>query len=493
MNPSPLPTPDEMRALYAQGEEAMVALVERLVALIRTLEMRVQSLEDQVAKNSGNSSKPPASDGLVRPPRPAHDRQRGPRRSGGQVGHAGHTLQAVAWPDHLGPHAVPRCARCQRSLRRVPVTGWEKRQVFEVPPVRVEVTEHRAEIKACPACGQLTRADFPAGVEQAVQYGPRLKAQAVYFHHYHFIPLERTAELFGDLYGHPVSDGLVVEASATTAQQVVPVVSQIKTYLAQHPGVTHFDETGVRVGGRWHWLHSASTADLTYYAWHPKRGTKALDAIGLLPALQGTALHDHWSAYFQYPVAHALCNAQHLRELKFVAEQYHQPWATRFSTLLLDIKAAVAKARPQRTSLPPQLVAQFEQRYAQLLRQGRRANPTPPRTPSPKPRGRPKQSPPQNLLDRLHDHQREVLAFMYDFEVPFDNNQAERDLRMTKVKQKISGGFRSQAGAHVFCHLRSYISTVRKNGHSVIDALHAAGLGQPYRPPILCPQPALAG
>ena len=487
-------TREDALAIYHAGPETVVRVLLEMDARIHALEQqvrdltvrldaseqRVKHLEDQLAKNSRNSSKPPSSDGFEKPA-PKSLREKSARPSGGQPGHAGKTLAMIEKPDRTERHRVERCECCDRSLAACPPDGIEKRQVHDLPPLRLIVTEHQAEIKRC-SCGHLNKAAFPEGVNAPVQYGSGVKAAAVYLKNYQFLPYERSCELLGDFFGCPMSEGTLANLIGECHERLEAPVQQIKAQIAQAP-VAQFDESGSRVEKKLWWLHAASTANATYYDIHPKRGTAALEAIGILPDFLGRAIHDFWKPYFGYECAHGLCNAHHLRELIFVHEQHQQAWADAMIDCLLDIKAAVAQSRPTTDHLTKARIRDFEARYQRILDDGHAANPL---SASPahagKKRGRRKKTKPRNLLERLDEHRQEALAFMYDFGVPFDNNLAERDIRMMKVQQKISGMFRSEAGAHAFCRIRSYISTARKNALGALEAIARVFTGDPFVP-----------
>ncbi len=477
-------TRDEILAVYAAGPEAVVALVEQLLARlaqqeqqIAVLTARVSALEARRRKDSHNSSKPPSSDGLAKKTQSL--RQPSGRPSGGQPGHPGSTLRFTPHPDAVVVHTPSTCAGCGASLMGIPESSRERRQIHDLHPLRLTVTEHQACTKVCPHCQTPTPAPFPAGVTQPVQYGPGVKALAVYLQEYQLLPSARTQELLADLFGCSLCEGTLGNALVTCFERLAPVEAAIKGAITG-AGVAHFDETGARVAGKTQWLHQAGTERWTHYAVHAKRGRAAMDAIGILPGFRGTGVHDGWAAYAGYDCRHALCNAHHLRELTYVAELTQQPWAPAMIALLLEIKAAVAAALAAgQGALPAAQRAAFTDRYAALVASGLAANPPP--APTGK-RGRPKQSAAKNLLDRLERQREQVLAFMDDFAVPFDNNLAERDLRMVKVRQKISGCFRTEAGAAAFCRIRGYISTLRKQGVHLLTALQSVFAGQPLLP-----------
>jgi transposase len=483
----------EEPSVNQEGEQLarseLIKLVETLLVRVHELETQVkaqastiQALKDQLAKNSQNSSKPPSSDGLKKQ-RTQSLREKVGRKVGGQAGHPGHTLRLSEHPDQIEVHHLATCPECAHDLSTVVAAAYQKRQVYDIPPVRLEVTEHRAELKVCPQCQKQVRAAFPEGVTQPVQYGELFKAQACYLNTYQLLPMARSCELLGDFYGHQPAPALIQDANHAVAAGSQPAIKAIKQHLCQ-AAVTHHDESGVSVADKTQWLHVSSTATVTHYGVHEKRGQMAMTALDILPNLTGRMVHDHWQPYLAFDNAeHAFCNAHHLRELKFITEQYQQPWAEQMSLLLLTIKAAVAEAAHTTEALPHEQQLAFTQRYDQILQKGFAANP-PPDEPPPVKRGRKKQSPPKNLLDRLDKHKAQTLAFLYDFRVPFDNNLAERDIRMVKVKQKVSGAFRTQDGANAFCTIRSYISTVRKHGRNVISAIYQALAGQPFLPSI---------
>jgi transposase len=446
---------------------------------------RIKQLEGQAAKDSHNSSKPPSSNGFKDPIRKTQSlREKSGKKSGGQPGHVGKTLMMVEHPDQTVLLTPSQCHNCQQDLAFASLSRTERVQKFDVPSIRLEVTEYQVEVKACPCCQAETRADLPDGLTLAsVQYGPNVKTLAVYLACLHLLPLARVCQILSDLFGTTFSEASVLAACKQSALALTAVLQMIKTAL-QKSAVMHNDETGFRVNKKRWWLHVAATCWLTLYLAHPKRGKEAINAMGILPHFQGTSVHDSLVCYLQYLCVHALCNAHYLRELTFIFERFEQLWARDMKVLLLEIKACVQLAREQGlTSLPEATVQDFERRYKELVQTGMDANPPPPK-PTGK-RGKPKKSDALNLLIRLQQYQDMILRFMHDFNVPFDNNRAESDLRMMKLRQKISGCFRTVTNVAIFCDLRSYLSTMQKQGVHLLTALRSAVVGSPLIPPRL--------
>ena len=468
---------DRIAALEQKLVELFLAngrLREDLAAasgVIARLEQDNAELRARLAKNSGNSGKPPSSDGLKKPRREAGSlRGRSGKKSGGQVGHKGAGLKPVARPDKIETHEASECTHCQGALTPSMATGVEKRQVFDIPEPRLEVTEHRAAIYCCAHCRGVTRAAFPEGVTGQTQYGPRLRQMAVYYNVGQLIPEDRVAQMMRDLHGAvSLCSASVVNWVKAQAETIEAVIAHILSRLTTG-GVRHLDETGLRVAGKLHWLHSVSSAAFTHYRVSPTRG----DVPAFLEG--GTIVHDHFKPYYAHMSGvdvHALCGAHHLRELKAIAEIEKEPWAEPMTALVIDLNRMKHEARARgETALVDAALAAALADYRAILAQGLALHEAlPPLIGKPGARGRKARRAGHNLLIRLRDYEADVLRFITNFDVPFTNNEAEQALRMMKVRMKISGCFRTPDGAQVFAKIRSVISTARKHGLNIAHAL----------------------
>lgn len=474
--------PDSIRSYIRYLE----ATIRQQQVRIQQLETRVHELETRLSKNSSNSSKPPSSDGLKRKPKSL--RGKSDKKPGGQQGRVGKGLAQVEHPDAVVIHAPTGCNGCGTSLDAVSGFCAERRQVFEIPQPRIEITEHQALEKKCPYCGESTRALFPENIRGPVQYGDRVRALVAYFSHEHFIPVDRVCEIFEDIFGVALSPGTCANVDKHLFANLESFEAGLKTHLLA-ARVLHFDETGMRCEKKLHWVHVASSEMATLYTIHAKRGQEAMEAAGILPRYQGIAVHDHWFPYFCFQqLTHGLCNAHHLRELVFVHEQEGEEWAKRMFELLIETNKEVEKHAAQGV-LCPETLMQIEQSYQQILIEGFAYHALLPPLPTGK-RGKQKQRDGKNLLDRLNEKRDCVLRFARDFSVPFTNNQGERDIRMVKLKQKIAGCFRAFNGGQIFCRIRSYISTARKQGWNIWGALADAVRGSPRL--LANDQPAIA-
>jgi len=464
-----------------QHQQALLAqqnvVIQQHGEQMSRLSEQLKALRDRPSKDSHNSHLPPSSDRFVRKPKSL--RTKSEKKSGGQPGHPGSSLQFCSVPDEIIELPVGECESCQHDLHAVAACGRERRQVVDLPSPRVLVQEYRAEQKQCPACQHITIAPFPAGVQAPIQYGPQVAATAVYLVEQQLLPLARACEVMSDLLAVQMSEGTVAALIQRCAGQLASVEQQIKEALIQSE-VIHQDETGLSVAGKRYWMHVTCTPTLTHYHVDASRGQPALEAIGILPSFAGISIHDGWGSYFLYGCEHAACLVHLLRELVFLQEQGIL-WAGELKSLLLDMKDATDQARQLgKRALDAQEVVDWEAQFLRLLDEGDQAHPR--ATAPPGQRGRCKQSAARNLLDRLRKQQKAVLTFLEDLRVDFDNNLAERDLRMVKVQQKVSGCFRSEAFAQAFARIRGYLSTLRKQGLPLLSALQATLAGHPVLP-----------
>ncbi len=465
---------DLIRALFDLHMQAALQL-QTTSGIVHSLTTRIKELEDQLSKTSRNSSKPPSSDGLKKT---KSQRQSSGKPVGGQPGHKGTTLERTEQPDHVIQHPLPQnCTACNAALPTDEAEVWLRAQVIDLPPVRAEVTEHQTLRLRC-QCGQQHTSQMPDTVgEAAVQYGPHIRAQGVYLTHGQLLPVARAAQMLHELYQVKVSPATVLQWSDQAQAEVAPSVHNIALAIGQ-ASVVHADESGLRVGAKLQWLHTVVTEDLTWYGVHAKRGMEAIEYHDVLTHFNGVLVHDCWAPYWQLECEHALCNAHLLRELAFAHESTGQVWAKTLMNVLLACNRAVDRSAQEQAALSPQTIAESTAQYEVALAQGLEQNPEQIKPTGKK--GRAKQSKTYNLLKRLKDRQSEVLLFMNKPGVPFTNNLAERAIRMPKVKQKISGCFRTDAGAQAFCTIRSYLDTARKQGTQMLEALRSAFLGKPF-------------
>jgi transposase len=428
----------------------------------------IKELRERVNKNSRNSNKPPSTDDPFKKQTKSLRTKSG-KKPGGQAGHKGSTLHKVDNPDIIIVHSLKRCSCCGKNLENIKVRKTESRQVFDIQPIKIDVTEHRAEEKRCPNCGIKTKAEFPEDVVNPTQYGKNIMSFSIYLKNFGFVSYERIAEMFNDFLGIKISQGTLQKFDIEAAKKLEGFEKVLKDKLFRER-VLHVDESGMRIMGKLNWVHNISSGNFTLYYPHIRRGFEAVKDNGILPRYKGVLIHDAWSSYWKMlKCQHGLCNIHHLRELDWMDNNENQDWAYELSKLLLKIKSDKEKQFP----IPEKRMKRYSEKYDNIIESGYEFNPiqkwkrgiT----------GKKKRGKIVCLLDRLKDRKDSVLLFMHKRDVPFGNNQAEQDIRMVKVQQKVSGTFRSWSGAIAFCRIRSFISTVRKHGKScyfsILDTL----------------------
>jgi len=445
-------------------------------------EIKIAELEARLNKNSSNSSKPPSGDGY-RKKAPINSREKSGMSTGGQLGHVGNTLDKVPNPDKVIEFKIQEICDCGCNLENTESTQ-KTRQIFDIPKPQIEVTEYVTNNKVCPECGKIHKTEFPPEVTQPTQYGENIHTLMNYLTLYQLIPLSRAVEAIHAFTGQSVSEGTLVNAAKALYEILDGPVEAIKNQII-NTNVVHFDETGARCEGETIWLHAACTEKLTFLEVNDNRGVQAGLDIDILPNFTGVAVHDHWKPYYCFKdCTHAECNAHNLRYLRDIAENYHQDWANEMSSLLIEIKIRVKDLNSQGLfEMPNEEIHLWQKRYHNIIEKGilEDAEKSPQILNK---KGKLTKSKALQLLFKLRDYDIETLAFMYDFNIPFDNNLAERDIRMQKLRQKISGCFRSKEGAKISCRVRSYIYTARKNGIDALEAIARALQGQPFIPEV---------
>lgn len=446
--------------------QAFLEEIQRLRVELKTLYFALSQSQRQLGLDSSNSSKPPSSDGLRKPPaekRTQSTRQKGSKASGG---HKGSTLKQVNNPDKVVRHTLDQCPNCSESLGSIATECMHKRQVFDIPKPRILVTEHQSEVKRCPCCTRKVSAAFPDSINCPTQYGEGIQALTVYFLNQQLIPEDRVQMLFEDLFKLRISTATLVNMGKQFSQTVVPIQALVLEKLKK-VGVKHLDETGFRIGGKTNWLHVISNPLGTHYRTSAKRKN-------LLEALNGIVIHDHYKPYFSIKdVRHGLCNAHHLRELKAISEIDKELWAWKMSRLLRIV------GRLSKGEVKSKLIKRIEKIYARIVTQSLKYYEKLPPLKKTGTRGPPKRRDGHNLGLRLRKFKIETLRCLKNPAVPFTNNQAEQDIRMMKVKQKISGGFRTEKGAKIFCNVRGFLSTCRKQRFNIFASITQTLLGIP--------------
>lgn len=466
----------EKSAQLIESEQINHQLQNRIRELEKSLEGETTEITLPVEKDSHNSSLPPSLDRPWKKPKRTRSlRKKSGLKVGGQFGHKGLTLHQVNVPDRVIIHSVKACSHCNLSLTSIKPDSFQKRQVFEIKQGSLSVFEHRIEVKHCPDCQKITKGKFPVAVKAPVQYGSSVLSRIVYLHVYQLIPVARTVEIMRDLFDCTVSPATVQRATRFCSDKLIRSEQRIKSAI-RDSSVIGVDETGIRINGKNNWVHVARTDSLTHLAPHTHRGRKAFQTIGIIDQFKGTMVRDGWLSYqWLTQCQHSLCNAHLLRDLTYIgeAEPNHKKWSSDLIVLLLEIKDSVevACSRSQ-IQLESSAQTDFLKRFDSIIANAEKAI-----------RGSPKEKTSgltaEKLCQRLSKKKSEILKFMFDFSVPFDNNGSERDLRMLKLQQKIGGCFRTTKGANTFCRIRSYLSSARKQGRSLLEAVERAFNGKP--------------